>query len=123
MHDPALVRVLERFADLLCNPQRFIDRNRTGPDAIRQRWPFDQFHHQRMSAAGIFEAVDRSDVGMVQRGEDFGFALEPRHALGVARECFGQDFQCHIAPELRIPRAVHLAHPARTNSSENFIGT
>jgi hypothetical protein len=28
----------------------------------------------------------------------------------------------HCAPEFRIPRAVLLTHPARTNSRENFIG-
>jgi hypothetical protein len=48
--------------------------------------------------------------------------LETRHALGIARECFGEDFQRDIAPELGIPCAAHLAHPARINTRENFIG-
>ena len=37
---------------------------------------------------------------MIERSEDFRFALESRHALGVARERLGQDFQRDIAPKL-----------------------
>ncbi len=65
--------------------------------------------------------MNRCNVGMIQRCEDFRFALEPRHAFGIARERFGQDFQRHIAPELRIPCAVHLAHPACANSGKDFV--
>ena len=40
----------------------------------------------------------------------------------ITRENFRQDFQRHIAVQPLIARAIHLAHPARTNSRENFIG-
>ena len=59
---------------------------------------------------------------MIQRGQNLGFALEPRHALGVGGEGFGQDFQRHVAAQLRVARAIHLAHPARANLIEGFIG-
>jgi uncharacterized protein len=121
MHDPALVRVLHRFGNLLRDAQRFVDGNRTVPDAICKRGPFDQLHHERMSSPGIFESVDRGDVGMIERREHLRLALESRHAFGVARECFGQDFQRHIAPELGIARAVDLAHPAGANRGKNLV--
>jgi hypothetical protein len=59
---------------------------------------------------------------MIERCKDFRLALETCHALAVAGERFGQDFQCDIAPEFRIPGTVHFAHPARTDGGENFIG-
>ena len=121
MHDAALVRVFQRFANLLRNPQRFINGNRPRFDAIRQRRPFDKLHHQRMRISGIFETVNRRNIGMIQRGEDFCFALESRHAFDVARERIGQDLQRHIASQLRIPRAIYLAHPARTNGTSDFV--
>jgi hypothetical protein len=30
------------------------------------------------------------DVGMVERGQDFGLALEPSHAFAIARKLIGQ---------------------------------
>jgi len=52
-----------------------------------------------MSAAGIFEAVDRSDVAVIQRGKDFCFSPEPRHALSIPREFLGLDLDGNVAPE------------------------
>ena len=55
-------------------------------DAIGERRPLDQLHHERDARRrDLFEAVDLRDVRMVQRGEDFGFALEPRQPIGIAR--------------------------------------
>ena len=52
-------------------------------NAVGQRRPLDQFHHQRESSVRLLQAVDVRDVRMVQDGEDFGFALEPREPLGI----------------------------------------
>ena len=53
----------------------------------------------------LLEPVDRGDVGMVQRGERLGFALETRQAVGVLRERVGQDLDRDVAIELRVGRA------------------
>ena len=74
-----------------------------------------------MSRPGIFESVDRSDVGMIQRRQNFGFALEPRHALGIARESLGQNFQRHIAAEFRVVSAIDLTHASRTEGRDDLI--
>ncbi len=42
---------------------------------------------------------------MSKRSEQLRFALEPPYALGIARECLGQYFQRHVAPELGVPCA------------------
>ena len=41
-----------------------------------------QFHHQ----GAIFDAVNSDDGGMVQRGEDLGFACETGEAVGIGGE-------------------------------------
>ena len=46
--------------------------------------PLDEFHHEGLSTVGLFQAVDGGDVGMVQRCEDFGFALEAGNPVGIA---------------------------------------
>jgi hypothetical protein len=55
----------EKSMELGTPSQRLFHGNRAGLDAIGERRPFDQFHHQRMSAAGVFEALDRGDVGVI----------------------------------------------------------
>ena len=47
MDDALLVRGFEGFGDLLRDRKRLIDRNRPLRDAVGQRRPLDQLHHQR----------------------------------------------------------------------------
>jgi hypothetical protein len=49
------------------------------------------------------------------------FALEAREAIGVMTECFGQDFECDIAIEPRIARAIDLAHATHTDERDDFV--
>ena len=58
------------------------------------------------------EAVEVGDAGVVERGEQLRLALEAREPIGVGSEGLGQQLQRDIAPELRVGRAVHLAHAA-----------
>ena len=85
MDDPLLVRRFERLGDLPRDRQRLVERDRPVRDPIGERRAFDQLHHQRAHAVGVFEAVDVRDVRMVQRREHLRFALEAREALGIVR--------------------------------------
>ena len=81
-HAP-LVRVLQRIRDLQRDLPGVLERQRAFG-----RLALDQLHHQR----AIFDAVEGCDVGMIQRGQDLGLALEARHAAGIAGEGFRQSF-------------------------------
>ena len=52
------------------------------------------------------------DVGMVERRQRFGFALEARQTFGILREGLRQDLDGHLAIETGIAGAIHLAHAA-----------
>src|SRR5262245_54674109 len=58
---------------------------------------------------------------MVERGQEFGFAIEPRQPFGVARKLRGQRLDSHVASELRVARAIHLAHSASTNFGGDVV--
>ena len=58
---------------------------------------------------------------MVQRGEHPRFALEAREPIRVARDRARQDLDRDVAPELRVARAVHLAHAARAEQRLQVI--
>ena len=59
---------------------------------------------------------------MVERGQRFRFALEPRDAFGIAGERFGQNLDRDFAIELRVTRAIDLAHPAGTERCDDLVG-
>lgn len=62
---------LKGLCNLLRNRQGFIDRDWTFSDAVREGRSLDQLEDERLR----IPAVDVADVGMIQRREDFRFAL------------------------------------------------
>ncbi len=97
VNNAVLVSVLERFRNLLCDRQRFFQRDRASLDPVGERRPFNQFHHQRTHAPAVFEAVDGSDVGVVEGCENLRLTLEARHKLRVLGEFLQDHFQRNIS--------------------------
>ena len=90
MDDAFVVRDLEGVGDLPGDGQRLGRRQprafASAADQFRQRVAFDELEHQELNAVGFFEAVDRADVGVIERGQHPRLALEPREPIGVAGE-------------------------------------
>jgi len=107
MNDAFSVSGAERIANLHGVAQRLLEREWTA-----ELSPLDKFHDQVAGA----DIVDLADVRMIQGGDGFGFALKARRELG------GGDFYSHVAIQPRIMRAIHLAHPARAERRDDFIG-
>ena len=68
--------------------------------------------HQFEDEGSVFDTVDRRDIGVVQRGQDLGFAGETREAIGISGEDIRKDFDGDFAIELGIRGAVDGAHAA-----------
>jgi hypothetical protein len=88
MNDAFLVRFLQRFGNLFRNGQRFFNRNRAALAPLGQRFTGNQFHHEKVAAIDLFQSVNRSDVGMIQRGQYSRFTLKSRNTFGIAAEGF-----------------------------------
>src|SRR5438309_5949758 len=58
---------------------------------------------------------------MVERGQHLRLALEACAPVRIERERIGNDFERDVATELRIARAIHLAHPARAERRDDLI--
>ena len=86
MDHALLMRSFEGFGDLPGNGQRFINGDRALADPIRERRPFHQFKDERLLPFRFFQPVDVPDVGMVQRGQNFGFAFKAGEAIRIIRE-------------------------------------
>ena len=117
MDDPRLVGGVERVGDLLRDGQQPRRSERAPRTRSVQRVALDQLQHQGRRVAGVFETVDRPDVRMIERREQSCFAFEARQPIGIGRERRRQDLDRDVAPELRVVRAIHLAHPARARDA------
>jgi len=91
-----------------------------GNEAV-QCLPLHELHCQEVDAVGLFDREDGDDVRVVERGEGLGLALEAREPIGVARHVGGQHLERHLAPELRVDGAIHLAHAACPDGSGNPV--
>ena len=49
----------------------------------------------------MLAAVDRGDVGMIQRRERLRFTREARQAMGIVGEGLRKHFQCDVAIQLK----------------------
>ena len=61
------------------------------------------------------------DVGMVERRERVGFAVEASEPIGLLRERVGQNLQRDVAMELRVVGAIDLPHAADTQQRSDVI--
>ena len=61
-------------------------------------------------ASNVFEAVDRRDVGMIQRREDVRFPLETGETIRVVRHLRQQHLDRDVAAKLCVACAVDRAH-------------
>ena len=120
--EPFFVRRPEPLGDLDEECGGLVSRHRSAPDAIGQRVPFHQLHHERAAAVlGLAEeAVQRRYVGMIQRRQSFRFALEPLEPVRVAREAVRQSLDRDLAPEARVARAVDNAHATSAEGGEDL---
>jgi hypothetical protein len=61
-----------------------------------------------MHRARVLEAVNASDVRMIEGGEQLRLSLEPRKTVRIDGKQLRQDLQRDVAIERRIARAIDL---------------
>ena len=125
MHDPLLVRRLERLGDLSRddNDVRDWECRVRAVDHVFERRPFHQLHDECVDqrAAALLDAVDRRDVRMIERRERLGLALEPGDAVAIGGKEMRQRFDGDVAIEPRVAGAIDLAHATRSQQSPDFV--
>ena len=74
-----------------------------------------------MRATGLLEAVNRRNVGMIQRSENLRLALESLQTLFVLGERLGQDLDRYVPTEFFVLRSIHLAHATFANGLDDDV--
>ena len=121
VNDRLLVRRLQRFGDLQRNPEGFFNADRSLLDPFRQGLAIDELEHERGTAARFLNAVNRSNVLVIQRSQQLRFACKAGHAIRIEHETIRQNLQRHIAVKPRIPRPIYVAHSARTDWPQYLV--
>src|SRR5262249_27790886 len=111
--DPALVRRLQAFGQLPRDSDDFVERQWTGSESLGQSRTLDEFEHERGDARALLQAVDCSDVRMIQRGKRTSLLLEAGETIRILRAGVGPYFDRDGPLEFRAAGAIDLAHPAR----------
>ena len=108
-------RHLNRVLDGLADGQR------PARETLPQCLPIEHLGDDVGRRLVLADVEDREDVRMIERGGRAGFLLESLQAFRIAGHASGQHLDRHVAPEPRISRAIHLAHPAGAKRGQNFI--
>ena len=85
-------------------------------EPLSERVALDQLENEALHPLADLETMNRRDVGMVQRGEQVGFALQPRRPFRITDQGLREDLDGDIPFELRIGGPVDLSHPARADA-------
>src|SRR4051812_27634460 len=113
MDDPTLMCRIQSSCNLARNIKRLFQRQGSVPEALFNRGPFNDFHHQIVGA----DVVESADVCVVQSRDG------PCFTLKTVGEAFTADLQGYITVEPRVPRTVNLAHSAHPEQPENLVWT
>jgi len=111
----------KRLRDGQANLTGFAPRNSRLTQTLTDGLSLQQLHHGEAHALGVANIVNRQDVGMRQRRDGLGFALETQQRVGVLGELFRENLDGYIALQAEVARAVDFTHASGANRGKNFI--
>ena len=69
------------------------------------------------------DAVNRPDVGMIERRQQARLALEARAPVGIGQPEIRQDLEGDLAAERRVASPIDVAHAAGAEQSGDLVGS
>ena len=109
MCDARAMRVIERARDLGRENEPFGKLQSAFLESRRQGFPFQVLHDEKRGALLLADVIERTDVGMIELGDDARLAIEPLAELRVGRKRRRQYFDCDCAIESGVARFVDFA--------------
>jgi hypothetical protein len=79
-------------------------------------------HDEEMDPVLMPDVVERADVGIVQRGDRAGFAVESFAPDGIACVILAEDFDRDGPIEAGVERLIDIAHAALAERRGDLIG-
>jgi hypothetical protein len=70
---------------------------------------------------GLLKPVDRGDVGVIERRQELGFALEAGHSFGIACERLGKELERDLSIQIKVIGQLDFAHASAAKLFTNSI--
>ena len=87
----------------------------------RQRLPFEQLHHDHRLVIMFLNLINRTDIGVIQRGCRARFALKPAKRVGITDDFIRQKFKRHEAAQTDVLGLVNHSHSARAQLLDDAV--
>jgi hypothetical protein len=123
MHDVSRVCVGDRLGDLQSESDHAWQGETVRWNQFRKRATRHVLHDDEHVAVVLADFMDRADVGMIQRGKYFRFALQGRETINVIGRSVQQNLECDIASEPGVVRDVHGAHAPPPDERADIVVT
>ena len=91
------------------------------PQTFRERLALQQLGDDKKPIAIHADVEEREDIGMRERRHGARLALETRPSIGVVCDIGGQDLDGHVAPESRVPCAIHFTHTTGAERRDDLV--
>ena len=85
MDDARVVRGLEPLGNLPTHVERVANRESAVPQALGERLSRNELHDEKALAVVLFEAVQRRNPRVIERGEHAGLTFETSQSLWISR--------------------------------------
>ena len=121
VHDPLPVRLVQSVGDLDPVAQRLVERKWALREAGREGLALEEFHDEVLDVAFPTHVVERADVWMRQLRDRLRLALEAKANVRGRSEVGSEDLDRDRPLEPRVPRLVHLSHPARPERRHDLV--
>ena len=123
MDDALVVRGRERVGQRVGDVEDPLDRQAPLGNGAVEGLALDELHGEEVDAPVLLDRKDRDDARVIEGGEGLRLAAEAVQAVGTSGHPGGQHLERHIASELRVGGAIHLAHSTDTDGGgEPIVG-
>ena len=117
------VRGRQATGNLDRNLDRLARGNRTGVQAIAQRFALEELRDGEELSVVDAGIEDRQDVGVRERRDRLRLALEAGAPILIGRDAQRQHFDGDVSRKPRIAGAVHFAHATRAEGGRDGVRT
>ncbi len=94
---------------------------RHGPHVLVERTPGDVVHDEVETSGGLAAVMDRDNVGVIQRCQDLGFALEAGQPFRISGKGIGQELESNLAIQGGIVSQEDHAHASFADLLDHLI--
>jgi len=109
----AVVRFVESIGDFGADFEDLLDGESAAGNTLVEALAFDAFHDQEICPVLRADIKQGTDIGVVEGGDGFGFALEAEFTRWIGREMYRENFDSNGSLETRVASAVDFAHTTR----------